>query len=96
MKGAWQIVCVWICLITLVGQSNEACAQEPKNKHYEKASAERKKDAKEAEKELIEQHEKIQSKSTRKMMKENKKKSKRLKKGQQPMPFYKKWFVKNG
>jgi hypothetical protein len=96
MKGVLNLFLLLFSLIIFNSQTDGLWAQEPKNKHYEKASAERKKNAKEAEKELIEQHEKIQSKSTRKMMKENKKKSKRLKKGQQPMPFYKKWFIKNG
>jgi hypothetical protein len=87
MKKCFSISLVIIGFALLLGQMNEMVAQEPKNKHSEKASAERKKDSKEAEKELIDQHEKIQSKATRKMMKENKKKSKRLKKGQQPVPF---------
>lgn len=67
---------------------------EPVNKHYEKEKAKREKKAKKAEKELLEDHEKIQTKNTRKMMKANKKKSKRLKSGKNPEPFYKKWFVK--
>jgi Skp family chaperone for outer membrane proteins len=68
--------------------------EEPVNKHYEKEKAKREKNAKKAEKELLEEHEKIQTKNTRKMMKANKKKSKRLKSGKHPEPFYKKWFIK--
>lgn len=68
--------------------------EEPVNKHYEKEKAKREKNAKKAEKELLEEHEKIQTKNTRKMMKANKKKSKRLKSGKNPEPFYKKWFIK--
>jgi hypothetical protein len=80
--------------LLLMFSFNTFAQGEPENKHYEKEKAKREKKAKEAEKELLAEHEKIQTKETRKMMKANKKKSKRLKSGKNPEPFYKKWFIK--
>jgi len=83
-----------LMIIAVVINPTVSYAQEPKNEHYEKAKKKRKADAEEAEKEIMDRHEKIQSKNTRKMMRRTKRKSKRIKAGKQPEPWFRRMFRK--
>ena len=63
-------------------------------KRLNKLEEQKIKDQKDAEKDLLKGHKKLQDKSTRKMMKKSNKKSKRIKKGKRSESFWKKLFRK--
>ena len=60
-----------------------------------KLEEQKEKDQKSAEKQLLKEHNKLQNKHTRKMMKSSNKKSKRIKKGKRSESFWKKLFTKH-
>lgn len=90
-----HLLLIFSLLFVGVITTDYSAQEEPVNEHFEKKKKERKKDAENAEAEILKHHEEIQSKQTQKMMKKTKKKSKRLKKGKHAQPFYKRWFTKH-